>query len=276
MSAVVETVTHDDEDMKSLMEKWDKENQVDGAEDDVATTDDDDDEPLSYDNMLEKYRRDVTVTNNALDHVVLGTSNLEQAMDDFEKLAGVRPLMVVSHNGCGTKSARVAFQQCAFLEFLAPDDKQPSTPLSESLSQIPSGQFVPVHYAVRNSKAEELKSTWKGMGFEVDNVTMIAKDRGMPWKWSLYFFEGHEDGGLIPFFADWGDAHHAAGRLPIVGTLDSVVVRGPSDSKLHELLNGVDDIDVETGDDFFEFTFSSPNGKQTFSARSMIGISFPK
>ena len=138
MSATVETVSHDDEDMQSLMEKWDKENKVEGAEEEVAT-DDDDDEPLGYDDMLEKYRREVTVTNNALDHVVLGTNNLEQAIDDFEKMTGVRPLMVVSHNGCGTKSARVAFEQCAFLEFLGPDDKQASTPLSESLSKIPTG-----------------------------------------------------------------------------------------------------------------------------------------
>jgi Glyoxalase-like domain len=276
MSSIVETVSPEDEDMKSLMEKWDKENNVGNADDDAVTTDDDDDEPLDYDSMLEKYRRDVVVTNNALDHIILGTCNLEQAIEDFEKLTGVRPLMVVSHNGCGTKSARVAFQQCAFIEFLGPDDKQTSTDLAESLSKIPEGQFIPIHYAVRNTKAEDLKPTWKGMGFQIDNVTMIAKDRGLPWKWSLYFFEGHDDGGFIPFFADWGDAHHAAGRLPIVGSLESVVVRGPSDSKLHQLLNGVDDINVETGDDFFEMSFSSPNGKQTFSANSMIGISFPK
>jgi catechol 2,3-dioxygenase-like lactoylglutathione lyase family enzyme len=274
MTAVETVAADDDASMKELMAKWDSENKVDDADTDVAT--DDDDEPLGYDDMLEKYRRTVNVTNNALDHVVLGTSNLDQAIEDFEKLTGVRPLMVVSHNGCGTKSARVAFEQCAFVEFLGPDDKQPSTPLSEKLSNIPEGAFVPVHYAVRNSNAEDLKSTWKGMGFEIDNVTMIAKDRGMPWKWSLYFFEGHDDGGLIPFFADWGDAHHAAGRLPIVGELESVVVRGPSDSKLHELLKGVDDIVVETGDDYFEFSFSSPNGKKSFSATSMIGISFPK
>lgn len=274
MTAVETVGADDDASMKELLAKWDSENKVDDADTDVAT--DDDDEPLGYDDMLEKYRRTVNVTNNALDHVVLGTSNLDQAIDDFEKLTGVRPLMVVSHNGCGTKSARVAFEQCAFLEFLGPDDKQPSTPLSEKLSLIPEGAFVPVHYAVRNSEAEDLKATWKGMGFEIDNVTMIAKDRGMPWKWSLYFFEGHEDGGLIPFFADWGDAHHAAGRLPIVGELESVTVRGPSDSKLHELLKGVDDIVVETGDDYFEFSFSSPNGKKSFSATSMIGISFPK
>lgn len=264
----------DDNDMKDLMAKWDSENQTEEVLD--VSDGDDDDEPLGYDDMLEKFRRDVTVTNNAFDHVVLGTSDLDRAVEDFEKLTGVRPVMVVSHNGCGTKSARVAFQQCAFLEFLGPDPKQPSTPLSEKLALLPDGELVPVHYAVRNSKCDDLKSTWSDLGFETDNVTMVAKDRGMPWKWSLYFFEGHEDGGLVPFFADWGDAHHAAGRLPIVGELDSVNVRGPSDNRLHKLLAGVNDMNVESGENYFECTFTSPKGTHTFSASSLIGISFPK
>lgn len=54
---------------------------------------------------------------------------------------------------------------------------KPSTPLSGTLSRIPSGKFVPILYAVRNSKAEEFNATWRGMRFEVNNVTMVAKDR---------------------------------------------------------------------------------------------------
>jgi Glyoxalase-like domain len=268
--------SNEDDEMKEVMAKWDSEHK-----DEIASEDSeggsDDDEPLGYDDMLEKFRRNVTVTNNAFDHVVLGTSNLDQAVDDFEALTGVRPLMVVSHNGCGTKSARVAFEQCAFLELLGPDPKQPSTPLAEKLAMLPEGKLVPVHYAVRNNKSSDLKkSTWSDMGFECDEVTMIAKDKGMPWKWSMYFLEGHDDDGIIPFFVDWGESHHAAGRLPIVGNLEDVVVRGPADNKLHQLLNGVDDINLEKGDEFFECSFTSSKGKHTFSSSSLIGISFPK
>lgn len=265
----------DDAEMRDLMAKWESETQVEDVSDDDAGSDDD--EPMSYDQMLEKYRRNVTVTNNAFDHVVLGTSDLDRAVDDFEKLTGVRPLMVVSHNGCGTKSARVAFQQCAFLELLGPDPKQSSTLLATKLAKIPEGKFVPIHYAIRNTKSSDLKkSTWADMGYECDEVTMIAKEKGQPWKWSMYFLEGHDDDGLIPFFVDWGKASHAAAKLPIVGKLDKVVVRGPSDNKLHQLLKGVDDVDVQSGDEFFECTFTSSKGKHTFSSSNLIGITFPK
>lgn len=264
-----------DEDMNKLMAKWDSEN-PDEAEADVSEAGSDD-EPQGYDDMLEQFRRDVTATNNAFDHVVLGCSNLEQAVDDFEKLTGVRPLMVVSLNGCGTKSARVAFQECAFVELLGPDPNQPSTPLAEELAKIPDSQLVPIHYAIRNNKSADMKdSTWSDMGFECDQVTMIAQDKGMPWKWDMYFLEGHDENGLIPFFINWPEGQHAAGRLPIVGKLDKVVVRGPSDNKLHQLLNGVDDINVESGDDFFECSFTSSKGTHTFSSSKLIGISFPK
>ena len=72
------TVDTDDAAMAELMQKWDAENNVEDVTDSDAD-DDDDDICLGYDDMLEKFRRDVTVTNNAFDHVVLGAPDLDQA-----------------------------------------------------------------------------------------------------------------------------------------------------------------------------------------------------
>lgn len=272
------TAATDDAAMDELMKKWDKENQVE----DVTDSDDeaDDDDCLGYDDMLEKFRREVTVTNNAFDHVVLGASDLDKACDDFEEMTGIRPLMVVSHNGLGTKSARVAFQQCAFLEIVAPDPKQDiNSDLVQKLAKIPSGKLQPVHYAIRNTKSKDFKNTvWSDMKLECDQVTMIAKDRGQPWKWDMFFLEEKDGGvdGMIPFFVNWGDATHSAARLPIVGSLDKVVVRGPSHSPVHKLLQGVSDIDVaQEDDDYFECSFTSSKGQHTFKGSSLIGLSFP-
>lgn len=273
------TTYEDDAAMNELISQWEKENQVE----DVTDSDGEevDEEFMGYDDMLEQYRRDVTVTNNAFDHVVLGANDLDQACDDFEKLTGVRPLMVVSHNGLGTKSARVAFKQCAFLEIIAPDPKQQtSSDLAKRLAKIPSGKIEPVHYAIRNTKAKDFKnSTWSDLKLECDQVTMVARDRGMPWKWDMFFLEekGEDVDGMIPFFINWGDATHAAARLPIVGSLDKVSVRGPSHSLIHKLLQGVSDIDVAQGDgEKFECSFTSSKGTHTFSGSSLVGISFPK
>jgi hypothetical protein len=186
--------------------------------------------------------------------------------------------MVISMNGLGTKSARVSFEGCSYLEIIAPDPKQPSTPLADALAQLETGEMVPLHYAVRKSNACDLKrDTWPEMGLGCDQVTMVAKDRGMPWNWDLFFLQGHGDGGLVPFFINWGESVHACSKLPIVGSLDSVTVKAPANNAVHRLLEGVDDITVESNDKpLLEFTLTSKTGGQhTFSSSSPIGISFP-
>ena len=130
--------------------------------------------------------------DNCVDQVILGTSDLDKAMDQFEAMTGVRPCIATSMNGAGTKSARVAFEECAYLEIIGPDAKQTETPLKKAVSEIPEGELVPIHYAVRFEKAKELevRMEWKKMGMEYDQITMVSKDRGMPWLWDMFFIKG--------------------------------------------------------------------------------------
>lgn len=280
----VETAKDDNAEMEDgadLLAKWDAENPDSKGGEDADDFAAEEDVSLGYDYDLEKFRREVHPKDNELDHVLLGTADLDVAMEDFEKKTGVKPVMVTSLKGCGTVSARIAFENCVFLEIVAPDPKQPtcSSDLKESLAKLPAGEMVPLGYAVRHKKTVDMqKERFEPMGFSCDQVTMVAIDRCKPWKWDMVFLEGHNDGGLVPFFVSWGEAHHAAGRLPIIGTLDSVKVRAPVEHKIHQLLQGVGDVSVDSGDEkSFEFTFTSKNGSShTFSGTSLIGVSFPK
>jgi catechol 2,3-dioxygenase-like lactoylglutathione lyase family enzyme len=264
----------DDEDVKKLMANWDADHPEN--EDSISSHDGDVDEPLHYDDMLEQFRREVSPGDNELDHIVLGVRDLDKAVEDFEKLTGHKPVMVVSLNGMGTKSARVSFEEPIFIEIIGPDPKQDNRHLGATLAALPEGEFVPFHYAVRCSTAsEKKKNDWKDMGFGCDQVTMVAKDRGMPWKWDMYILQDHTDGGLIPYFCDWKEAKHASGRLPIIGNFGKVTVTAPSSNPLHNLLAGFKNINVETGSENFTFEFTTATGTHTFSSASMIGITFP-
>jgi len=75
-------------EMRELLAKWEFENPEASDEDDGSV----EEECMGYDDELEKYRREVHPKDNALDHVVLGTSDLDQSVDDFEKMTGVRPV----------------------------------------------------------------------------------------------------------------------------------------------------------------------------------------
>lgn len=264
----------EDAEAAKLMAEWEANNPDDGKMDE--DDDDDDDEPKSYDDMLEQFRREVYPGDNELDHIVLACSDLDQGIEDFEKLTGVKPVFVVSLNGMGTKSARVTFQEPIFLELIAPDPKQATQHMGSKLAGIPPGKFVPLHYAVRSTGLEERKKAWKEIGLGCDMVTMVAKDRGMPWNWDMWIIQEHTEGGLIPYFCDWKGGTHASGRLPILGNFGKVTVTAPSSSPIHKLLDGFGNINVETGPEKFEFEFTSPTGSHSFSADSMIGITFPE
>jgi hypothetical protein len=138
--------------------------------------------------------------------------------------------------------------------------------------------MVPVHYAVRNSQATTRvkKEVLPALGLTVDHVTMVAKDNNKPWLWDVVFLQSHSEGGILPYFIQWRDLH-ASERLPIVGTIDKVVVRAPSDSKLHKILSDpVNGLEVERGEAKFEISFTSGKGTHKFSTPSPIGIVFPE
>jgi len=238
---------------------------------------DDESETMDPEEILEQYRRTVDISpDNCIDQIILGCSDLDKAVDDFEALTGVRPVWVTSMNGAGTKSARVAFESCAYLELIGPDPKQTDTEFSSALAKLPAGELVPCHYAVRLEKSHDLnvRNEWKKMGLEYDQITMIAKDRGMPWLWDMYFIKGD---GLTPFLTDWKnhDSLHASAKLPICGTLESVSVSAPEGHIVHKLLDSPIGLDLSTGSEKLTFVINSPKGTHSFSCSDPIGISFP-
>ena len=268
----------DPKEMEDLMDKWNKGGMM-GSSDDDASVSEGSDYHLDYDDALEQYRRTLQPGSNEIDHILLGTSDFDKAMELFKELTGDEPVMVVSLNGLGTKSARLAFESCAFLEIVGPDPKQGSTPMGDKLKEtLPSdGTLVPLHYAVRHDEATTTlkKTTLPELGYSVDQVTMVAKDKGMPWKWDMIFLENHSDGGLAPIFTHWGEATHGAAKLPIMGKLTDVIVQAPIDNKVHDLIRTTDGVTVRSGSPKLEFTFTSKKGEHTFTSEAPIGISFP-
>jgi len=169
-----------------------------------------------------------------------------------------------------------------------------------------SGRFY--SYIVRMQKAAELdvRMGWKKQGLDYDQLTMVCKDKGMPWLWDMvsdidpmlfqellnmeicvrytqififlllqYFIKGQD--GCMPFITDWTshDSMHASAKIPVVGTLTSVKVSAPGDHIVHKILESPTGMDLSTGSASLEFTFSSPKGSHTLSSSDPIGISFP-
>lgn len=263
----------EDERMKQLLSAWDDDGDDDDDSDDDDDDDDEEDEPKAGATKF-----DLNLQDDVLDHIVLAAPDFQEAIKEFENMTGIKPSIVGSLRGLGTKSARVGLDNNAYIEIIAPDPKN-SGPIGAALaSELEEGTLVPYHYAIRSSEVEHMKDEYvpNELGWQPDHISMFgASPDGTPKKWEMLYMYGHKIGGAVPFYIDWGHCDHPSASIPEVGALKTLVVRAPSGHKVHDLLSKVNGIDVQEGDPLLEFSFGSPEGTITFSADDPKGIRFP-
>jgi len=268
-----ESDNSEDARMKELLASWD-----DDKSDDDSSDDSDDEEEEDEQKKAGATKFDLNLQDNVLDHIVLAAPDFQDAMKEFENMTGIKPSVVGSLRGLGTKSARVGLDNNAYIEIVAPDPKN-SGPIGASLaSQLEEGQLMPWHYAIRSSEVEAMKDDYvpNELGWQPDHISMFgASPDGTPKKWEMLYMYGHKVGGVVPFYIDWGLCDHPSATIPEVGALKSFIVRAPAGHKVHDLLSSVDGLKVQEGEPMLEFSFGSPEGTITFSADNPHGIKFP-
>jgi Glyoxalase-like domain len=263
----------EDERMKALLASWDDDNG-----DDSSDSDDEEEEEEEEEKPAGATKFDLGLEDNVLDHIVIASPDFQEALKEFENMTGIKPSVVGSLRGLGTKSARVGLDNNAYIEIIAPDPKN-SGPIGAALArELEEGTLVPYHYAIRSSEVADMKDDYvpNELGWQPDHISMFgASPDGTPKKWEMLYLYGHRIGGCVPFYIDWGQCDHPSASIPEVGALKNVTVRAPAGHKVHDLLSSVKGIDVEEGDPMLEFSFGSPEGTITFSADNPVGVKFP-
>merc|ERR1712238_217746 len=255
-----------------LLSKWD-----DDSDDDSDDSSDDDDDDEDQEQAGATWD-DLNLQDNVLDHIVIAAPDFEEALKEFENMTGIKPSVVGSLRGLGTKSARVGLDKNAYIEIIAPDPKN-SGPIGAALARdLEEGTLLPYHYAIRSSEVTEMKDDYvpNELGWQPDHISMFgASPNGTPKKWEMLYLYGHKIGGCVPFYIDWGQCDHPSASIPEVGSLKSLIIRAPAGHKVHDLLSAVSGIEVEEGEPMLEFAFGSPEGTITFSADNPVGVKFP-
>lgn len=264
----------EDERMKQLLADWDDD---DDDSDDSSEDDDDDDDEEEHEKVGFS-KHDLNLQDNVLDHIVIAAPDFQEALKEFENMTGIKPSVVGSLRGLGTKTARVGLDNNAYIEIMAPDPKN-SGPIGAALARdLEEGTLLPYHYAIRSSEVTEMKDDYvpNELGWMPDHISMFgASQDGTPKKWEMLYLHGHKIGGCVPFYIDWGECDHPSATIPEVGSLKTLIVRAPAGHKVHDLLSSVSGIHVEEGDPMIEFAFGSPEGTITFSADNPVGVKFP-
>jgi len=162
-------------EMAKLLGDW-------GVDDDDDADDDDDDDD---DEESDASEREVVLDDGVIDHIVLAAPDLDEAMSNFEKMTGIAPKVAGTINGLGIKCARISFNDSSYLEIIAPDPKGPG-PIGNLIKSRGIKELTPFHFAIRSSKAEDLKTEVKQFGYVPDHITMFGGTKdGVPKKWEV-------------------------------------------------------------------------------------------
>ena len=253
--------------MKALLSEWgvDKE---EPQNEDVA----DDDEDSS-----EVSERMVQLEDGLIDHIVLAAPDLEEAMAQFEEMAGIGAKVFGAINGIGIRCARISFNDTSYLEIIAPDPKQPG-PIGQLIKAKGIKDMTPFAFAIRSSRTEALKDEVVQFKYVPDHISMFGgKKDGTARKWEMLHLYGHQLGGICPYFVHWDTTDHPCATLPVVGKLKKFTIRAPSDDPIHQLLAHVHarDINIEIGTPKMSFQFSSLEGTIKFATSKAVGYKFP-
>jgi len=139
-----------------------------------------------------------------LDHILLGSHDLDAGIAWIESRAGVRPAPGGVHPGRGTRNALASLGELHYLEVIAPDPQQPGAPDIYNLQSLAEPRLIA--WAVHLSGIAEKAGRLADAGFAFDGPVAGSRNRpdGRVLQWKALRLRDDRH-GLLPFFIEWGE-----------------------------------------------------------------------
>lgn len=176
-----------------------------------------------------------------LDHLVYATPDLDATVAELTAQLGTQPMAGGSHPGRGTRNALLSLGARRYLEIIGPDPDQPEpdSPRPFGIDDLAAPALLTWAMGVDNLEAA-LAEVRKN-GYDPGEPVQMQRSRpdGVVLTWRLTPAR-LEDGGIVPFFIDWGDSPHPADDAPPVALVDFALLhRRPKDIRYHVFAVGV-------------------------------------
>src|SRR5215469_7805 len=176
-----------------------------------------------------------------LDHVLLGSSDLERGIAFVEQHTGVRASFGGVHPGRGTQNALLSLGERRYLEIIAPDPQQQGVtwPLLATLKQLSRPKLVGWAAHPRNIAA--LAAQLKRSGIAADGPTPGSRKRpdGKVLHWQTLNLKDYAN-GLLPFFIKWSaDSVHPSYDAPSGCTVLRLELLTPDPAALARLASAM-------------------------------------
>jgi Glyoxalase-like domain len=155
----------------------------------------------------------------AVDHLLLGVSDLDRGIQWVEERTGVRPAVGGRHPGRGTRNALFSLGSTRYLEVIAPDPTQDTYTFQIDVRTLSEPRLIT--WAAATSDIDALARMVKASGREVIGPFDGSRARpdGKVLKWRTLGIASNFAAGVvdpIPFFIQWapGTSHPAADSPP--------------------------------------------------------------
>jgi hypothetical protein len=185
-----------------------------------------------------------------LDHILLGSPDLQDGIDFVEKFTGVRATFGGVHPGRGTQNALLSLGERRYLEIIAPDSAQPGAknPLASGLHSLTAPRLVgwAAHPGSLFVFASKLRAA--GMVFEGPTPGSRKRPDGQLLNWQIVSLADTAS-GLLPFFIEWSqDSVHPSVDAPKGCALLGFSAETPGPEKLAATLKTLNlDLPVKKG-----------------------------
>ena len=151
-----------------------------------------------------------------IDHLVYATPDLADGIKQVERLLGVKAIPGGQHPGGGTRNALIGLGDNTYLEIIGPDPDQPkpAQPRRFGIDDLKAPRLVT--WAAKGTDLEAIVENAKGHGLDLGQVQAGRRRRpdGVLLSWRLTVSPALNEGGVVPFFIDWGETPHPAAALP--------------------------------------------------------------
>jgi Glyoxalase-like domain len=172
----------------------------------------------------------------AVDHLLLGTSDLDRGIAWVQERTGIKPVVGGSHPGRGTRNALLSLGGREYLEVIAPDPAQKTYSFQLDIRSLETPRLIT--WAAFAPDLDSVARTARAAGLQVFGPSDGSRVRpdGKVLKWrSMGVQSTFGDGTVdpVPFFIQWAeDSVHPAQDSPQGCELKSLEFAHPTPDPL--------------------------------------------
>jgi hypothetical protein len=207
----------------------------------------------------------------AMDHLLLGVSDLDRGVAEMERMTGVRAVIGGGHPGAGTQNALISLGGKQYLEIIAPDPTQTAYNFHIDVRTLSEPRLITWAAMTTdiNAKARQAREAGHQVFGPRDGSRARPDGKLLQWKTlGVVNKFGRQSFEPIPFFIEWAaDSAHPSQDSPTGCALQAFEIEHPDPASLISALKALGiEAEVKPGSSArLRASLQTPKGKVELS-----------